>query len=129
HLLAVARVADPDPWRNRLREALESGDRKKFLQLVEVIPRERLPSSTQILVGGVLHSAGEWERSIAWLKEAQRQHPSDFWTNQELAHSLVTVHPPRWGEALRFYTAALAIRPQSAGAQNNVGGALRHVGA
>ena len=53
------------------------------------------------------------------LREAQSVYPGDFWLNFELGHAL---HEQKHREeAIRFYTAAVALRPNSAAARNNLG--------
>ena len=45
HLVAAARATDPDPWRNRLREAWLKNDRKTAQELLASAPRESLHPS------------------------------------------------------------------------------------
>ena len=52
------------------------------------------------------------------LRRAQRQHPGDFWVNFQPALCLSVSHP---GECVRFNTAAVALRPSSSAAHNNLG--------
>jgi Flp pilus assembly protein TadD len=46
------------------------------------------------------------------LRRAQRHAPDDLWVNLELAYTLEHLIPPRREEAIRFYTAAQAVRPE-----------------
>jgi Flp pilus assembly protein TadD len=64
------------------------------------------------------------ERALTLLRQAQEQHPDDFWANHELALYLHQSRHPRLEEAVRYYTAAVALRPQSPGARVNLGMAL-----
>jgi serine/threonine-protein kinase len=119
-LLAVARAADPDPWRNRLRDALERKDPRAAKELAasgEI--EERLPGIHLLLLQGVAT-----ESMVVLLRKAQQRHPADFWINEELGNCLVLMRPPRPREAIRYYTAAVALRPQSPGAHYNLGVAL-----
>ena len=62
-------------------------------------------------------SAGERVRPDreAWvLTESVARHPDDLWVNYRLAANLYYSVPPRMEEAIRYYTAARAIRPTSA---------------
>ena len=59
------------------------------------------------------------------LRRAQRQYPADFWVNHDLGTVLQAVTPPQREEAVRFLTAAVALRPESPGAHLNLGEALR----
>jgi serine/threonine-protein kinase len=63
---------------------------------------------------------------VALLRRAQETFPGDFWINHNLGQALHNGRPPRREEAIRFLTAAVALRPQSAGARFNLGLALLH---
>jgi tetratricopeptide (TPR) repeat protein len=58
------------------------------------------------------------------LRRAQRQYPADFWVNYLLGRVLQQVTPPEREKAVRFLTAAVALRPESLGAHNDLGAAL-----
>jgi serine/threonine-protein kinase len=58
------------------------------------------------------------------LRRAQEAFPGDFWINHNLGRALQNYQPPRLEEAIRFLTASVALRPQSAGAHLNLGLAL-----
>jgi tetratricopeptide (TPR) repeat protein len=62
---------------------------------------------------------------VELLRKAWDKHPGDFWINFELALALSKTKDPPWGEVVRFYTAALAVRPRSAVTYNNLGNALK----
>jgi tetratricopeptide (TPR) repeat protein len=126
HLLQVARAADPDPLRTQLREALERRDGpalEKLARSDEVFGL--LPATLGFLA---LNRAPPIriapERALALLRESQRRHPNDFWANEALGLLLELSQPPQMEEAIRFYTAALAVRPQASGAHVNLGNAL-----
>src|SRR5262249_25953477 len=87
-----------------------------------------LPPSTLVLLGTALLETGAGEQAVVLLRQAQRRHPGDFWINFQLAHCLAERKPPQWEEAIRFYTAALALRPQSPVMHVNVGVALSNKG-
>ena len=61
---------------------------------------------------------------VALLRRAQAHYPADFWVNHNLGHALKTVTPPEPDEAVRFLTAAIALRPDSPGCLINLGGTL-----
>jgi tetratricopeptide (TPR) repeat protein len=71
---------------------------------------------------------GQPDQALTLLLRAQQHYPGDFWVNSYCGQRLHEAHPPRWDEALRFYYAALAIRPQSPGAHLNVAYVLRKEG-
>jgi tetratricopeptide (TPR) repeat protein/tRNA A-37 threonylcarbamoyl transferase component Bud32 len=125
-LLAVARAADVDEMRNRLRDALEHNDRKALIRIAAAEQSAKLPVSTLVLLGHVLGQTGAVDQAVALLRGAHRRHPGDFWINHELAESIEKLPRPNWDEVLRYYSSALAVRPQSPGAQYNVGWALQN---
>jgi tetratricopeptide (TPR) repeat protein len=127
-LLQVARAADPDPWRLQLREALEQNNRAMLLQLASSEEAFRLLPATQHALEVTLRREKEAGRALALLREARRRHPGDFWANEELGFMLNASEPPDPDGAVRFYAAAVAIRPTSAGAHNNLGNALKAKG-
>jgi serine/threonine-protein kinase len=126
-LLAIARAADQDPWRNRLRDALEQRSRPELVKLAQSAEVAKLSATTLVLLGSALHDTGAVREAVALLRQAQRRYPGDFWINRGLGTSLAHLHPPAWEEAVRFHTAALAIRP-GPGAYYNLGNALQATG-
>jgi eukaryotic-like serine/threonine-protein kinase len=131
-LSAVAKAADPDPWRCRLRDALdlESTERERardtFRELAATAPDEALHRESISRLAFELGHLGERQRETALLRRAQRAHPEDFWINHDLARSLMSAGQP--DEAVRFYSAAVAIRPQSDLALHMLREALRAAG-
>jgi serine/threonine-protein kinase len=128
-LLAVARATDPDPWRNRFRDGLERSDRKNLERLAASKEVAALPATSLYMLGRQHREEGATKQAVAVLQDARRRYPDDFWINLELGRSLSEMQPPRWGEASRYYTAAVALRPQSAAAHNNLGIVLGKQGA
>jgi serine/threonine protein kinase/tetratricopeptide (TPR) repeat protein len=120
-LLAAAKAIDPDAWRGRLRDATERRDRQALIDLASADRAEDLPATTLVHLGAALRAAGALEPAAAVLRRGHRLHPDDFWLNLELGRCLSDTQPD---EAARFNTAALALRPRSAGAHNNLGVAL-----
>ena len=131
-LSAVAKAADPDPWRCRLRDALdlEATDRERaratFRELAATAPEEALHRESISRLAYALGHLGEREGETALLRRAQRAHPEDFWINHDLARSLMGAGQP--DEAVRFYSAAVAIRPRSHLALRGLREALRAAG-
>jgi Tfp pilus assembly protein PilF len=124
--LVVARLADDDPWRQRLREALVRADRAALVELAE--REDTMSKSPQSLVSlsRGLRYAGSLSVAERLLRRAQAAHPADFWLNFELGFNLAVKekNSPEKSEAIRFYQAALALRPQSAVVYLNLGSAL-----
>jgi tetratricopeptide (TPR) repeat protein/serine/threonine protein kinase len=127
-LLATARLADPDPWRNRLRDAWERNHRQALKDLADSAEVGRLPATTLSHLGRALRQTGAVEKAVVVLRRAQQRHPGDFWINDQLARSLEALRPPQGFAALRYWAIAVAVRPQSPGAQVNLGAALRGQG-
>jgi tetratricopeptide (TPR) repeat protein/tRNA A-37 threonylcarbamoyl transferase component Bud32 len=124
HLLRVARAADPDPDRSRLRDALMQADKKTLMDLATADTALRFLPSTLCMLTTALRQAGADQNAVTLLREAQRRHPDDFWINTDLAMAFLPSQPHHLEESLRFFTVALALRPQSPGAHYNVGFAL-----
>src|SRR5262249_53822153 len=127
-LRAVADLADDDPWRRRLRDAAARGDRIALENLAEEKGTLSQRPASLMLLAEALHDAGSWAATERLLRQAQSEHPADFWINFKLAYTLSTKKPPDLGDAVRFYQAALALRPQSPGVYNNLGADLKGQG-
>jgi len=113
-LVAVARAADPDEWRNRMREALEHRDDKALNELADSAQSSDLPMQTLSLL--ITNPRLDTKRQLSLLRQAQQAHPDNFQINFQLAWGLDFAPPPNQNqdEAIRFYTAALALRPRNA---------------
>jgi tetratricopeptide (TPR) repeat protein len=112
----AARAADPDPWRRDLRAALEQPDRKARLAALQAAARSArfgtLGAMSLDLLGTALWSAGDPATAEPVLRAAQRRHPGDVWINYDLAR--VCERRNQRHDAIHFYTAARAIRPETA---------------
>jgi tetratricopeptide (TPR) repeat protein len=132
HLSAVAKAADPDPWRCRLRDALDleatdgEAARAAFEELAASAPGDVLHRESISRLAFALSHLGDEEMAISLLRRAQRAYPDDFWVNYDLARSLMSAGQP--DEAARFYTAAVAIRPRSELALQGLRETLRAAG-
>jgi tetratricopeptide (TPR) repeat protein len=128
HLLELARAADPDEMKNRLRDAEEKSDAQALQALAASGVADQLPPSTLVLLAVNLARTGAVEQAVAVLREGQRRHPADFWINHQLAFWLGKLRPAHWEEAVRFATVAEALRPLNPGAHLNLGNVLRDKG-
>jgi serine/threonine-protein kinase len=129
-LIEIARRADPDPWRNRFRDILMQDDKVQALKdLVAEGKTPALPPSTWNLLGSALAGVGALPEAVQALRQGQQQHPGDFWINFQLALYLTQMKPPQVDEALRYYTAAVALRSHCAAAHLNLGNTFRRKGA
>ncbi len=119
-LLSVARAADPDPWRNRYRDAAESNDRTALERLAREANVSEL--SPQIINALWVLLARPVAESKPLLLAAQRRNPSDFWLNFSLGTELHNTG--QWEEAIGYFRAALAVRPAASAVYTNLGLAL-----
>jgi eukaryotic-like serine/threonine-protein kinase len=128
-ILAVARIADPDPWRNDLRDSLPSADPAPLRRLAQDPDLDRKGPVSLWLLGHCLEMAGDHERALEVLRRAQRIYPADYWLNTELGltllegtrsglgatNSLITsrgIPDPRYQRAEPYFMAAVALRPR-----------------
>jgi Flp pilus assembly protein TadD len=137
-LADVARAADPDPWRNTLRGLYDKPAAQSLgllkAQASDAAALARQPADSLLLFADMLDRAGDRDGSANVLRGAWRRFPSDFWVNLELgscswtSSALDGGHFERPDEAMRFCSAAVAIRPGSALAFNMLGVALSKKG-
>ncbi|HJT33051.1 MAG TPA: tetratricopeptide repeat protein [Pirellulales bacterium] len=124
-LLEIAKAADQDAWRNQLRDALEAEDSKGLQALAASADVLHLPPQTLVLLGRTLANMGASEQAVALLRQAHRRFPADLWINNTLGwQCLVGLHPAQPEDSLRYYTAALALRPGNSRIMSEVGNAL-----
>jgi serine/threonine-protein kinase len=122
----VAAAADPDPWRGRLRAARAAGDRPALEQLARELDVARQPPTTCAGLDEALTAVGSHEVAVEVLQRAQQCHPGDFWINHGLAWQLLQLN--RVAEAVRFFTVALALRPDNPAVHVDLGVALHEDG-
>jgi serine/threonine protein kinase/Flp pilus assembly protein TadD len=124
-LLDVAREVDPDPWRTKLRDALKLKDVELLLSLTEV---KDLPTPTAVALAVALSNKNRKDEGIKVLLAAHQRDPGDFWINFDVAIMFRDRKPPKYDEAIRFFTAAIAIRPESPVAHNLLGLSFQNKG-
>lgn len=124
-LRAVVDAADADPWRKAFRDARARNDLDALVRL------SRAPGATDqppVLIsglGGALLVDGHAEEAWAFLREAQRRHPGDFWINYLLGRYLEQERPQ---EAVGYFRAAVAVHPDSNQAYALLSRVLREAG-
>ncbi|HKB05098.1 MAG TPA: tetratricopeptide repeat protein [Gemmataceae bacterium] len=128
-LRAVARAADPDPARGKVRDTLQGGDPAAVKALARSPEAAGLPPATTLTLATALWGAAERGEAVALLRRAQPLHPSDFWITSTLGLWLDEYDPKLAEEAARYLTAARALRPENAGTLANLGAVLHRVGA
>jgi serine/threonine-protein kinase len=123
-LLGVARLADPDPWRDSFRKPAVWGDRQALRALADDALRDdgaRMDElSPQVLDSLGLRLGGGAE-AVPLLRAAQRRYPNDFWLSLDLGNALRNVKPE---EAVGYLRVAVALRPDASAAHNNLGNVL-----
>jgi tetratricopeptide (TPR) repeat protein len=133
-VIVIARQADSSHWAWQLKDAILSRDHREIEQLLSAAVINNVPpamigtiSRTLATPGGLVTTDAS-NQVIEFLRRAQARYPADFWINHNLAFALMELKPPRPEEAVGFYRAAVAIRPESPGVHLNLGSALRNMG-
>jgi tetratricopeptide (TPR) repeat protein len=117
-LMGLARSTAPDPaWGDRLRQSRVWRDPPELGKLAAQAPAVGLSPQLLDLVGFLLERAKS-PRTETWLRQAQAEHPADFWLNFDLAVALGKTSP---AEAAGFFRVAIAVRPATSAAYNNLG--------
>jgi serine/threonine protein kinase/tetratricopeptide (TPR) repeat protein len=131
-LKAVADAADADSWRRRLRDAFEIPNKKDEQAALEKLANEaaigQQPVGLLTMLGDRLAELKARDVAIKFLRKVRQKHPADVWVNTTLAGMLKNARPPQFEEAIRYYTAAIALRPESSGLHLNLGAALNDSG-
>jgi eukaryotic-like serine/threonine-protein kinase len=115
-LLQIARQADPDPWRDRLRSVQVWTDLSQLQRLASEVNVQQ--QSPQALASLAMRLAVH-EGNAAFLQKAVMYHPRDFWLYFFLGD--FAADP---AERAGWFRAALAVRPGSGIVHVNLGIAL-----
>lgn len=114
-ILSVARLADPDPWRDRVRTPDEWTDVATIEKLAAGAEVREQPVTVMVAL------VERWRRlggdPGALLLRVYRVHPDDFWLNFDLA---VRAGAKDYVGAVAYGRAAVALRPEAAGARYNL---------
>lgn len=116
-LLAVARLADPEQWRDRVRDPAAWKDRARLVELTSAAPVNGQPINLLLVLGHRLEHSGADAGPFLW--KVQREHPNDIYANGELATHLAK--HGQGGIAIGFLRMALALRPDSGPVLHNLG--------
>jgi tetratricopeptide (TPR) repeat protein len=96
-----------------LVSALESVQRRQtLLDLARRADLETLPPASVQLLAAALETARDRAEAQRVLRTALRHQPGDVWLNYSLARLLSRPPVPQLDQAIRYYTAARAIRPE-----------------
>ena len=134
-LVAAARAADPDPWRDKLRANVAHRDPaaaevfRKLADDPETLQAQ--PTASVLLLALQLKDLlDDRARAERVLRQAWHRDPGDYWINYELGHvrevrgMTVAQSYPEPVEAVRFLSAAVAARPRSPLAHSRLASAL-----
>ena len=124
-VMAIARAADPDPsgWRDRARQPDAWYDLDRLAELAETMPTEEHSLALPLALGERIGAMGG--DCVGFLKRIQAAHPSDFWANYALGWVLRRQNPE---QALGYFLAAVAARPDAVEARANLGLVLGMLG-
>jgi serine/threonine-protein kinase len=130
-LLEVAGGADPDPdpLRDRLRQPDLWEDGAALTRLIQELQTDQqrvseLSPQLATSLARLVYRAGG--NVVPLLTAVQARHPQDFWLNYQLGWAMTESR--RASEALGFYRAALALRPDAVPAYNGVAALLFGMG-
>jgi serine/threonine-protein kinase len=113
-VLEVARAADPNPTRDRLRQTELWKDEALFAQVIRELSTDELTPALAVTLS-MISSLQDQESAAAalpLLRRAWRRFPQDFWLNVRIGQ--VCVQARRFDEALGFFQVALSMRPDAA---------------
>jgi serine/threonine-protein kinase len=127
-LMNLANSADTDPWRQQFRTAWSAGNLKVVRKMASQVASTSQPPTTYVLLSMALGRSEDNDRALAVLEQGQERFPGDFWLNQRLARRLQLTQPTRCADAVGYYRAALALRPNSPGVLVNFAIALLQLG-
>lgn len=129
-LIDLANRIDADPLRIRLRLVSGRGTdpevQAELRQLVLSLDAAAHSPTTLTILAYALVRANLKDLAEDLLHQAQRQYPGDFWVNLQLASLLHDRKPS--GREVQFNRVAVALRPTSTAALNNLGISLHDRG-
>jgi serine/threonine-protein kinase len=123
--LQAAQRADgaADSWCHRARDPKVWQDRSELAELAAAAAVKAQSLSLLVALGRRLQDAGG--DASALFQRILHEHPEDFWVNLQMGNALVKRDPK---EAIGYFRAALALRPNSAVVVSNLAVALRAAG-
>jgi serine/threonine-protein kinase len=123
----LAKAIDPDPWRDKLRDAMASSDIDALREMAAHALDRNLPLRSLDLLGVALSEAGDREAAAEWLETLHRDHAGDFWVNFHLGVYLRD-RPQGNQESLPYLEAAVTLRPRSGLAYERLANRLQVLG-
>ncbi len=119
---AVLRAADPDPYRDAVRDALAPRDTRALIALAGRTKALDQPARFATVLGQL--NAIPADRRRAVLQSALRTRTGNLGLLMALGQTYLINRPEAAGERVRWYQAALAAHPGSLAALNNLGVSL-----
>jgi serine/threonine protein kinase/Tfp pilus assembly protein PilF len=124
---AVLRAADPEPYRDEFRDALDAGDKDAVTALAERPEALRQPARFAVVFGLLDVVAAERRRAL--LESALRSRPGDLALLMAMGRLYEQDgRPEAMGEQVRWFQAAVAAHPRNVASRNNLGVALARRG-
>jgi serine/threonine-protein kinase len=124
-LRTVLAAAEPEGWTKQVRAAAAEKDvakrRAALEKLTDTADVEHLPAQRLTRIASLLQHLQAGASAVALLRRAQVWHADDFWINEKLGLALRKQQPD---EAVRYLTAAAALRADNSGAHLNLGNGL-----
>lgn len=118
----------PGAWEEKVVAAMAARDRAALEALAtEADPNEHSPRLLDRLAGALWREKAS-AAAIRLVRRSLIHHANDFWLNHNLAFMLAALDPPQLDEAVRYFTAAAALRPDDAGVFCNLGVHLHRAG-
>src|SRR5262249_29358737 len=124
-LRAVFEATVSEPWRDEVQKAILAKNWKDVERLVrEADLGKQLPSHVLRLAAALPEELKSLRLEV--YRKIHRAHPGDVWVNISLAWELI--ENGRHEEAIRYLTAALALRPNNPGILLNRGNCFHQAG-
>jgi tetratricopeptide (TPR) repeat protein len=108
-ILAAVRQADPDPWRDRVRDPATWDDPTALRELADRAPVAELSPQLLAVLGARLRA--KKLDAVSFLERVASAYPGDFWVNVEMGNALCD--QSNCVEAIGYYRTALAVRPET----------------
>lgn len=123
----VLRTADPDPFRNTVRDAWAA--RKATVAFAHLAKQpEALAQPVRFVVAYGIFPSIPLERRRAILRAALFERPQDYFLLVMLGNAYPNQPPESAAERVRWHQAAVTIRPRSVSARHILGNSLRDKG-
>jgi serine/threonine-protein kinase len=118
-VLAVVRQADPDAWRDKVRDPASWDNAPALGELAAKAPVAGQSPQLLAVLGARLR--GKNLNAVPFLTRVVSAYPADFWVNVETGNALA--HQNNLAEAIGYYRTALALRPHTVSLHYALGGA------